>query len=60
MVSPSAAVATATAAAMFSNASDVANATEKSDADLQELELFRYYTEGVLLMPVSLFGILGK
>ena len=31
-----------------------------SDDDFLDLEYFRYYTEGVSLTPISIFGIIGK
>lgn len=37
------------------------NATESPEASLHEiLNSFRFYLEGVMLMPVSVTGIIGK
>jgi hypothetical protein len=34
--------------------------TATEDNYYESLEAFKYYTEGVLLTPVSIFGVMGK
>jgi len=44
----------------FLNTSDISDDEGIFDHDGELLSVFRFYLEGVLLTPVSLFGLVGK
>ena len=45
---------------LIANETTVAMAAADVDSIESELERFRFYTQGVLVTPVSVFGIIGE